>query len=130
MKDKCLQLGHDYAIQRDQAIAEKVAAMFTEDATLQLPLGTANGREEIAAHINATKEKRFSHHITSQSVELLNEETAKGIHYAIVNTVLPIKGEEHQVLVTGHYNDEYDISIGECLIKNREFKIHFINKST
>ena len=77
-----------------------------------------------------TKEKRFSHHITSQSVELLNKETAKGIHYAIVNTVLPINGEEHQVLVTGQYNDQYDISSGECLIKSREFKIHFINKST
>lgn len=109
------ELADQYAIQRDNDNAEGYANTFAEDGTLIL-YGTAyTGRDVIAEKVRSAGTGAIRMHVISTShIEVIDEKTARGVHYATVYSATKPENynPEERIPVAnfrtmGKYHDKY-----------------------
>ena len=110
------ELVNRYAYYLDKANVESCFELFTNDATLELRIGKAQGKEEIYILLNKilnfTKGKR---HFISNIICDIQDNTANSYSYLLVVDA----SDSTKVIMTGVYEDELVKENEKWKIKNR-----------
>lgn len=115
--------------------AKTQALLFTKDALVQTYIDgklmlTLNGREEIEKTFgNFLNTQETVYHINGQqTVEFVDDNTAKGISYCQVTMIVLADGVRTMSMQGVSYNDEYKRIDGRWFISKRES--HFVWRDT
>lgn len=107
------ELVDTYAIYGDERKMKEQAALFSENAIVELYFGgqlasTLHGRQEIEDTFTAfLKDFETSYHFNGQQTVILNDNTATGIAYCTVTLIGVENGKNMKTTFGIHYNDEY-----------------------
>jgi len=114
------ELLNRYAFYLDQANVDSCVELFSDDATLELRIGKAKGKEEIKTLLTKiltfTKGKR---HFISNIVCEIQQNTAKTYAYLLVVDA----SDSTRVIMTGVYQDELIRTDEKWKIKNRKLAV-------
>lgn len=115
----------------DSGQTEKMGKVFTEDAEVNVTVGSMKGLAEIkqglkdAYHTFDTKKRAhfpFVHAVTNHEITFINENKASGSCY-LLDFVTDRDPSQHPFLLLGHYVDQYVRVNGEWKISYSELDV-------
>lgn len=130
IKAQIKELVDRYAIARDNLDAQEYANTFAEDGALVIGGNAVQGRDVIAARVEAANPNSIGMHIMSTSqITVIDAENATGIHYATVygataddsheaGSVIAVPG----FVAQGKYFDKYELTEEGWKIAERRFE--------
>ena len=128
IKSACKDLVLDYAYYRDRPDPEGVAAVFTEDAKLEVLGQTFIGRDKIQARIEAGRGGPvFRHMMSTIRIFPENQNQASGVSYVTVYSAPPGEGPRSisNVAAVGEYHDRFVRTEDGWKIAERKFVFVF-----
>ncbi len=133
-REEIRQLMAAYNIAGDSGRRDDFAAVFTEDAVLDISRGTFATRQGIVDGLFATVQgakqaggapsfKRMRHHLTTSQIHFTGPDSARGRTYFFVVTE---QGPDHG----GVYMDEFRRDDGRWLIARRQVRVEYMEESS
>lgn len=130
----CQKTVNQYAIYTDLKEATKLGGIFTPTAIFMLPDRTLKGRAEIIADMGTRPKNRGSlHHITTINIEPIDDKTAIGMSYAVVQIWetqkqdAPLTDVSKMAQASVIYMDEFAYEDGVCLFASRKVKVRVLD---
>jgi hypothetical protein len=120
------ELVDTYAIYGDQRKMQEQAALFSENAIVELYFdgklaSTLQGRQEIEDTFTSfLKDFETAYHFNGQQTVILHKDTATGIAYCTVTLIGTENGKKTRTTIGMHYHDEYIRISNQWLIAKRK----------
>jgi len=127
------ELIDSYAHYADRREAEKQAALFTEDAVIEVyqgepdahkPVQVLRGRSELADGFAGLKKYDVTTHLNAQSIITIDHaDRATGISYCMAHHLLTEQGKRTLIVMSIRYYDTFSRQNGKWLFAERKLII-------